>query len=579
VWREFYWVVAIVLFVLVLALGYLGFQDVKARDGFSLDSLYESFQLFWLQSGDVNDMGRVSVPIALEIARFGAPVLLGWAAVQAVGTLIRQRVLLLGVRLVYGNHIVIAGLGTIGFTLAAAFYEKGFRVVVIELDPANRNLAGCKERAIPTVMGSASDLSALQRASAARARTLVTACGDDATSLDVAAAVASISRRRLPTVFAHISDSDVWAILRADALAVDNNVPLRLEFFNIADLGSRALLREHPPFERPDYSRMDSSGALVVGLDGLAESLILHMARWWSNVLNSGGEKLHVTVVDASASDWCAKLTSKHPHLSTFCELAPLDDDVTNLDPESLPEAQKVQTAYLCAQDELANLAAGLDLRRRLAHAKIVLVVNDEGGGVGSLLRAPWSRIAHLEVFGVFSRGLMPDLILHGAVELIARAMHEQYLATNRDLVDSRGNTSLVHWENLPESLKESNRRFAAGIDEKLEASGCVLVSDPLAGAGRIDFAFTAAEVEELARLEHRRWVADLRRDGWKKTSGDKDPQRRLHPLLVTWEELSEKDREKDRHAVRGIPLMLSRAGLAIRRRGPQGIEFGGPSG
>ena len=53
--------------------------------------------------------------------------------------------------------------------------------------------------------------------------------------------------------------------------------------------------------------------------------------------------------------------------------------------------------------------------------------------------------------------------------------------------------------------------------------------------------------METLARQEHDRWMNDLVRDGWTYSSGAKDPMRKTHPLIVSWEELDETEREKDR--------------------------------
>ncbi len=125
-------------------------------------------------------------------------------------------------------------------------------------------------------------------------------------------------------------------------------------------------------------------------------------------------------------------------------------------------------------------------------------------------------------------------------------------------------NPSLRAWDQLEEPLRQSNRRFAEGIEEKLAAAGCRIMPakeehDTPA------FRFSAEEIEELARMEHERWVADLERDGWR-PGPDKDPGRKTHPMLVPWSRLSEAEREKDRAAVRRLPEMLARAGLRIER-------------
>jgi hypothetical protein len=99
-----------------------------------------------------------------------------------------------------------------------------------------------------------------------------------------------------------------------------------------------------------------------------------------------------------------------------------------------------------------------------------------------------------------------------------------------------------------------------------LSAAGCAVVPAPLIDPAGPLPGFSDGEIEELARQEHDRWVADLRRDGWRPTTGPKDPGRKLHPLLVGWEELDEAEREKDRDAARLIPRMLAQAGYELYR-------------
>ena len=152
-----------------------------------------------------------------------------------------------------------------------------------------------------------------------------------------------------------------------------------------------------------------------------------------------------------------------------------------------------------------------------------------------------------------------------GTTEVLARAMHENYVREQQAKGDGAAtNPSLVPWEEAEESLKESNRRFAEGIDQKLRAAGCVLRPARDSSSAPL-FQFSDGEVEALARIEHDRWAADLERDGWRR-GPTKDPVAKRHPLLVSWAELSEDDRDKDRAAVRNLPAMLLRAGFAIER-------------
>src|SRR5262249_39805042 len=97
-------------------------------------------------------------------------------------------------------------------------------------------------------------------------------------------------------------------------------------------------------------------------------------------------------------------------------------------------------------------------------------------------------------------------------------------------------------------------------IGRKLALIGLSAV--PGRGAnGRITL--TDEEVEMLAKVEHRRWMNERIAKGWRHYPL-RDNIRKLHPDLVDWKRLSEGSREKDRSAVRDIPVHLAKAGLQI---------------
>jgi hypothetical protein len=55
--------------------------------------------------------------------------------------------------------------------------------------------------------------------------------------------------------------------------------------------------------------------------------------------------------------------------------------------------------------------------------------------------------------------------------------------------------------------------------------------------SGEPNTANDKAGLENLARIEHERWMIDRKLDGWS-YGRERDNTRRLHPLLVRWEEL-----------------------------------------
>ena len=69
--------------------------------------------------------------------------------------------------------------------------------------------------------------------------------------------------------------------------------------------------------------------------------------------------------------------------------------------------------------------------------------------------------------------------------------------------------------------------------------------------------------LERLAEAEHIGWMAFRTLAGWRHDT-TRDDDRLLHPSLVPYTELSDRDKEKDRDSVRHFPDMVARAGYRI---------------
>ena len=149
--------------------------------------------------------------------------------------------------------------------------------------------------------------------------------------------------------------------------------------------------------------------------------------------------------------------------------------------------------------------------------------------------------------------------------EVIAQAIHAEYVRNQKAKGETtETNSTLVSWEKLPEHVKESNRAQALHVAEKLKAIGCGITELEDRELG--EFEFTREEIEQLARMEHERWVEERLSNGW--TVGPKDIDKKTTPwLLVPYEELPDEEQEKDRESVRGIPKFLAKVGLEVHRQ------------
>lgn len=156
------------------------------------------------------------------------------------------------------------------------------------------------------------------------------------------------------------------------------------------------------------------------------------------------------------------------------------------------------------------------------------------------------------------------DIGAAGTRELVARAIHEQYLENERKAGQTmETNSSMVPWNELPNRLKDSNIRQAENIWKMLHRIHCSIALS--SGDKEPLFIFTDNEVELLAEMEHERWVDERMKKGWVYV-GNRDDMQKIHDCILPWADLSDTQRMKDRNAVRALPVILAKVYLKIVR-------------
>lgn len=110
---------------------------------------------------------------------------------------------------------------------------------------------------------------------------------------------------------------------------------------------------------------------------------------------------------------------------------------------------------------------------------------------------------------------------------------------------------------------KEENRAAARRIPEVLALAGMGIIEDGAVGdADGVDDQLKY-HLERLAEAEHNGWMAHRFENGWK-FDKERDEDRMCHDALVPYDELSEKNREKDRNSIRRFPDMVKLAKFRI---------------
>lgn len=573
-WKELRWILLGVLWSSILLLGYIGFSKYFSAHKIpatSLDLFYATLQLVVLESGSITS----PIPLEVEVARFALPTLAAITAVTTLAILFLEQARQVRLRFIR-NHVVICGLGRMGALLAHSFIDRGDAVVVIELDDGNPLIEQVKAHGAIVLSGTATDVIVLDQAGVQRASSLIAVCGDDRVNAEVAIRAQQVVKtRRLKPLCCriHIVDPQLYELLVQKELGGHDFPTIRLELFNVFDQGAKLLLQEFPPFN-PDEGG-HGSHILVVGMGKFGESLIVHAARTWTMEHPSSDRRLKITVIDRDAERKCEVLTIRYPQLPKRCELKPISiefDSPTFHRSDFLFIAGKsvdVDIIYICLDDDSQGLSVSQTLLRRLHHQQVTIVIRTQGtASLAGFLTSndeEQSAFQQVHTFSLLDRTCTPDLLSRGPHEYLARALHEEYVRQQTQAVSTDGSANLS-WAQLSEPIKESNRKQVDRIGANLEVVGCRIA--PLMDWDSPPFAFTPAEIEMIARREHKGWCDDLRRGGWVFATGSKNTKKKTHPDLVEWELLPEPEKEKNRAPVRELPTFLTRAGYRIDRLG-----------
>jgi hypothetical protein len=153
-------------------------------------------------------------------------------------------------------------------------------------------------------------------------------------------------------------------------------------------------------------------------------------------------------------------------------------------------------------------------------------------------------------------------------IETLAEGIHETW----RALAAKEGWKMQPQFDKpyagLAEIDKEDNRAAARRIPEILALAGMGVDVEKKAETGDIPSESDIRDhldhhMERLAEAEHDGWMNQRLRSGWRYGT-PRDDVRKIHPLLISYADLPEQEKGKDRNSVRHFPDMVARAGYWI---------------
>jgi len=207
---------------------------------------------------------------------------------------------------------------------------------------------------------------------------------------------------------------------------------------------------------------------------------------------------------------------------------------------------------------------SGIEYRMALALGATVGIIEASGGAANDLKSdSDWSYSSNLLWLPKDSMALRAfvnpgkSILKKTQVDKYARLAQNNFLKRNRY---KNLDPTMVPWDELRDDIKNSKRHQGVYASKILNEcgygirSGKRVMKDP---------GFTDEEIEKMAKIEHGRWIIERLKSGWKYGT-NRDPERKISPYFIPFNELSDEVKEYDRVIIRRFPKLFKKLGMEI---------------
>ena len=346
----------------------------------------------------------------------------------------------------------------------------------------------------------------------------------------------------------------------------------RVKFISRSETVARALVTAMAPTQLALLRGQACVHIVLIGLSStnlaVAEELVLRCHHPIQ-------EPLRLTVLDNQVLQAKSRLRKQRPDLFNpeFFEFGPFIDfvemdamecsDISNEGFLKAIEVKDPATAIVVAAGEgTRNLAITMRLRKfQMESLLLKAPIFMHSDSRTSIAPSPLEDLTG----GVVSFGGQlldaEDMELEDFYQSRAKAIHDGW----RDSLGSQKGPENA-WENMTTKEKRASYRAAMSSVEMFYAAGLIPPSGEVVAGLRAHpetverILKDTATIDELWKTEHCRWNAERRAEGYSGHKGKpRDNEKKLHPLIIPCEDLTEEQADKDRKNVR-ISLVDGRA-------------------
>jgi voltage-gated potassium channel Kch len=542
-WRH-QWAIVSGMAAIAFMLGIAGLYRLQTDSG-SLDrwswgdAVYFSLRLFGFNY-DLGGDGHVPYAASnwqLRVACFLAPASLALAVYKAVMLAAADTISLLWVSF-WKDHAVVCGAGERGKQLAISLRSEGRRVVVIEKNRDCDTLTDIRRAGAKVVVGSVTDPAIQSAARLDRAKTVVALTPCCESNLQVVLAASNRTNGRPLQALAYAPRA-FTAMFEGQAPFKHIEHGIECGFFDDNASSARQLVAKYiPSLAGPLFHERRPARILVAG-DGEIIPELLGMLV--SQCHFGGSEVPFVKLLTVDEDAVARSFPLHHPQMSLVANVRVSQmgmAKMSRVEIASITEGTAgaaFDLIFVACHQDADTLTLATNLAQQLAGSIDVVACLAPSTRLTDLFKTA-QPLKGITIENLVTVGCRANDVLRNELDHTAMRIHKAYYEEQKRLGKKDGETfALRPWEELRADFRQANRSQA---DHRMIQREILALSQ------------SDETVELLAEAEHLRWTADRIVSGWR-YSDTRSDEKRLHPSIRPYRELSEDDKNKDRGAVR----------------------------
>ncbi len=463
------------------------------------------------------------------------------------------------------NHIVILGFGDCGqqFALTALAQHKQIIAIDLNISDQQYNLI-MQNHKLSLLLADPTDKATLLQAAVHKAERVIFASNDNLLNIQAANSLREILQQQTnskqTTAYIQIDDSKLIELLKETPHFPKEDKTLKVISFNRYQIAARHFLQTYPLYQYADLRGQDRIQVAIFGFTDKGQQILLQLVQhgYYRDLKTP-----HIIIIDPQATQRQQQFLNRYPGIDDpeICQLDFIEYDINTqtLDTTFLQTLEKQgKSAYgqnltailLCFEQDTQNITASLQLRlktqqTRLALAPIFVEITKDSPALSVNIDKTPNFEQVIQHFGQLEQTCNWQQIVEANSDQLAKFLHKAYNARY-------GNDT--KWEQLTETYRDANRGAADNLAIKLASLSYWIPEDPSNWSQKVDL---TENQELLAKLEHRRWYAERRLNGWQYGT-TRDDNRKIHPCLIPYEQLPENEKDKDRTNITDLQEIFS---------------------